>query len=195
MEGRQKDGLAIMFWFVVTVLSVQPYVGSAEQAVEVAAFLWGIAWLATRMIRNAYTRLGSKAGMPMLQLIIGFAVYVWLAPFPVSKNLLTVWGIGLPVVLLGISARTAHGWLTDRRPKLWMLLRKFSVVLFLTVPLVSWWADEGLLSGVWQAFLLSLALLPFYYGWQLGERPGPDDRDARFADPDHFRRSGASRDL
>lgn len=195
MEGRQKDALAIMFWFVITVLSVAPYVASDEQAVVAAAELWGIAWLATRMIRNAYTRLGSKAGIPLSQLIAVFAVYVWLAPYPVSKNLLTVWGIGIPLVLLGIMARTAYGWLTVRPVKLPALLCKVAAVFFVAVPLRAWWIEEGLLSGAWQAFLLSLTLIPFYYGWQLGERPGPDDRDARFADPEHFRRSGAARDL
>ena len=195
MEGHQKDGFAFVFWFVVTVVLVSRYTTFGSTSVSVAALLWLIAWLTIRVVGDAITRLETKAWQVVAQLGGLFGVWLWLGPPALGVRILVVWGIGLPLVLIGTGARYLHDCVTARHTPVGTYLLKISGAFFVAIPAVVWWDGSDIFEGVIVAAAFSVGLVPFFFGWQLGERARPDDRDARFADQDDFRRSGVSHDL
>jgi hypothetical protein len=195
MQGHQKDALPILFWFGMTVVFVDHNADLGGHCVTVAALLWLIAWVSTRVIGNAMTQLGSKGWQVFTLMVAGFGLFLWLAPLPLGVRIFAAWGIGLPLVLLGTGARYVHDWLTARHTPLGTHLLEVAGGTFVVFPPLFWWNGTGFLAGVIVAALLSSGLVAFFFGWQLGERVRADDRDARFADADDFRRSGVSHDL
>ena len=150
-------------------------------------------WLALRMGSASVYRLGPKAWKLMLQLASWCALFLWAAPLqPVQKGLL-LWGIALPLAVIGGAWRQ----LFERVPRLqgWMVWLPRSVLSasFVHLLLFHWSRDAGVLYAVGAAAITcGLAAVPLYYGWLLGEPLLRGERDARFGTGDTYRAAGMS---
>jgi hypothetical protein len=194
MGASQKDGFPIVFWFVVTIMLVAKYTEFGPSSVWAAAVLWLSGWLGLRLAGHAVARLGAHAWSLLVQLAGWFGLYVWLAPGETGRHIIIVWGIGLPLVIVGALTRRLYDLFPPRGQRfLATLLEDLCRVMPVLVPLVVWWEGEGLLFGfILVAVYLVLPAIPLAYGWRLGAAPAYDERNARFADPDDFHQAGMS---
>lgn len=195
MQSSQEvqTGRFLQFLFTAGVVAGQtPFNG--WDAFVVAAVLWVIAWLGARMASSAISRLGGKAWSLLIQLGLLFAAFIWLAPGGYGLKLLVVWGIAVPLVFMGAIGRRLHA-LCEGCPKSvsrWArdLVLACGAAVFIYACFV-----EGLYMAVIGAGLLSLAIVPAFYGWLLAETPVLLRRDARFGNELEFNSAGVARDL
>lgn len=183
----------ILVLVVITWLFVRANVPPGAAALEIALLLLGIAWLGTRLASTAVYRLGWSGKWFLLQLAIWFGVFLYLVQAPPGTKVLLLWGIAIPLVILGGLWRAACA-------RFERLHRIHSASARILLPLVFGYLSLGFWMAnwpLWRAPLAavtvgSLALIPLYYGWQLGAPRPRGVHDARFGSEDSYHRAGMS---
>jgi hypothetical protein len=187
----ESKGPTILFLIIWYVVAHQPSL--EDYAFAYALLLMLIGWLAIRMGTRAIYRLGRRAGFLMLQVAVWFGLFLLFIPAAGDVKVLTVWGVGLPLLFAGGLAHLAYARFPKYQNRLDAVPRIACVAILATAPLVSWYIGHGFWTGFWVAALhIIFAAIPLYYGWQLGEPLPRGDRDARFGTDEDYRAAGMS---
>jgi hypothetical protein len=154
--------------FLITWWALANHTPFEDYAFGLAIVLMAIAWLAISMAGQAVARLGSNAQFLIVQIAIWFGLYLWFIPAQPLSKILVLWGVGIPLVMVGGISRLVHERFWRLRSRLDRVPQAAVLLLFTAAPLVSWAKGPGFWPGLGVAFLLTtLPAIPLYYGWQL----------------------------
>jgi hypothetical protein len=154
--------------FLVTWWALANHTPLDDYAFGAAILLMTIACLAIRMAGQAVARLGSTGQFLIVQVAIWFGLFLWFIPAHPLSKILVLWGIGIPLIMLGSIARVVYQRFRHLRSRLDRMPQAAVLLLFTVAPLISWAKGPGFWPGIGVAFLLAtLPAIPLYYGWQL----------------------------
>jgi hypothetical protein len=192
MSGQNESkGPIILFCIVWWVLAHEPEY--EDHSFLYALLLMLIGWLAIRMAGHAYSRLGKRAVLLMLQVAGWFFLFLSFVPGRVGLKLLAIWGYGIPLLFVGGAARLLYERFPKHREKLDAVPQALCGILLVFGPFMRWEASGGYWAALWQTIVeIIFASIPLYYGWQLGEPVPRGERDARFGSQDDYRAAGMS---
>jgi hypothetical protein len=192
MSGQtESKGPVILFCIVWWALAHEP--DYEDHSFVYAVLLMLIGWLAIRMAGHAYSRLGKRAALLMLQVAGWFFLFVTFAPGRPGLKLLAVWAYGLPLLFAGGAARLVYERCPILRKEFDKVPGGLCAIGLIFGPFAHWETSGGYWGGLWQtAVEIIFASIPLYYGWRFGEPVPRGERDARFGSQDDYRAAGMS---
>lgn len=155
--------------------------------------LWFTGWLAIRMLGGAAHRLGFRGWLLILQLAVGYGLFLQFVPRETITKLLLLWGVATPLVLIGSVWRRTY----ERFPLIRRVMK--GAVFALTgaacvaVPALAWTNSADFLAELAAAGAASgSGGILLYYGWRLAEPALSGTYDARFGTQESFQQAGIS---
>lgn len=149
-------------------------------------------WIAYRLVRNSIGRLGGRAWSLVGQLVVCAGLVLFLCPFHPLTVALLIWGLGVPLLLLGMGARWCFDHVGPRMQGYACTAGPYlAAIFFCALAVAAWLSGGGFLQGLAGAvILMGLSGIPVFYGWLLAEGYPRHTRDARFGDAEDLRRRG-----
>jgi len=191
--SRQSETVLPGFLFAGTWWTLGYYPFFEPYAFFWAAALSLVGYMAIRVLGGATHRLGFRGWLLILQLAIGYGLFLQFVPLDSITKILLLWGIATPLLLIGSAWRRVY----DRFPSVDRLLNAIVCILgcvaCAAVLILAWrsggaFRPELVFNGI--ACVLGCTLL--YYGWRLAEPLPSGKYDARFGTQDDFRHAGVS---
>lgn len=190
-ESRENPAPVFVFFGVLWLLSNEPLVG--DYGMPIAVLMMIIGALAIRFAGRALFRDGARAGFLLAQVALWFALFLWAFPATALHKIFVLWGIGIPLLLLGAGARLLHRKLPQYRDVITRISEYAAPALSLFGALYTWFTGGSFWRGLVATLIVqALGAIPLYYGWRLASPAVVSDRDARFGSEEAYREAGMS---